>query len=145
MKKRKIYIVTDIEEPQYQMIFGSKTNLLESFFESECESYIENLEYIIGNRDEKCHNCKKDIDTIQSKFSCYNDFICCISCNLFYCVHCVKRCSKCNEKLISRDEAGEKFKNKITENFEKDGIKSLENYDFKCIVEEEEIEFSDDE
>ena len=68
----------------------------------------------------------------------------CIDCNLFYCVNCLV-CSKCNGKLLSRDETGEKFKNKIKENFEKDGAKSLEKYYYDCLVEEEELEFSDDE
>ena len=69
----------------------------------------------------------------------------CIDCDLFYCVRCVKTCSNCNNKLLSRDETGELFKNKIKENVEKDGIKSLEKYYFNCVIWEDEIEFSDDE
>jgi len=39
--KRKIYIVIDREEPIHQQVYGSKTKLLESFYESEIESYFE--------------------------------------------------------------------------------------------------------
>jgi hypothetical protein len=149
--KRKIYIVIDCDEQVYQQVYGSKTKLLESFYESECESYLEDINNIIGDLNEKCHNCENDIDTIndidvsEGKFDVYNDFMACIDCDLFYCVNCVKTCVECNKKLLSREETGEKFKNKIKENFEKDGEKSLEKYYFNCSVREEEIEFSDDE
>ena len=116
MKKRKVYTVVDCLEPRHQEKFGSKTRLLEFFFESECETYFESIDSKIGDRDEKCHNCKKDIDTIESRFSYYNDFMSCIDCDLFYCVRCVKKCTNCNNKLLSRDETGKWFKNKIKEN-----------------------------
>lgn len=145
MKKRKIYTVIDCFEPRHQNVYGSKTRLLEAFFESECGYYFETIDNKIGDRDEKCHNCKKDIDTIDSNLEYYNDFMSCIDCDLFYCVRCVKKCSNCNNKLLSRDETGEWFKNKIKENFEKDGPQSLEKYYYNCFVEVDEIEFSDDE
>ena len=145
MKKRKVYTVVDCLEPRHQEKFGSKTRLLEFFFENERETYFKSIDSKIGDRDEKCDNCNKDIDIIESRFSYYNDFMSCIDCDLFYCVRCVKKCTNCNNKLLSRDETGKWFKNKIKENFEKDGPKSLEKYYYNCFVEVEEIEFSDDE
>lgn len=143
--KKKVYIVKDCIYPGHQDIYGSKKRLLESFFESECHSYFEEIEQKIEDRHGKCHNCKKDIDIDRIDYDLGYNFMSCIDYDLFYCVRCVKKCSNCNNKLLSRDETGEWFKNKIKENFEKDGLKSLEKYYYNCFVEEDEIEFSDDE
>jgi hypothetical protein len=138
--KKKVYIVIDQCESWQQQIYGSKRKLLESFLVSECEEYDDRIDSIISRNDCKCIKCKNEIGL--GKNDCYI-CLCCKNCELFYCINC-DMCSKCNEKLISRNEANEAFKNKMKENFEKNGSKSLENYYFDCRIHEEMIEFSDE-
>lgn len=156
--KKKIYIVKDNEYREYQDIFTSKKKLLKWFIVSELEGYIEDMgQKMYDNCDEKCHNCKNDLDKIKTseKFpeiahlGKIEAYYYCQDCELFYCGNCklnpFNYCSECNKKLVNQEELLLMFKNKIINNFEKDGYKSLENYYFNCTIEEETLEFSDDE
>jgi len=139
--KKKVYVVIDNDEPWVQQIHGSKKKLLESFLDDTCEEYDDRIDTKIEKNDCKCIKCKSDISLGENDcFIC----LCCKNCDLFYCINC-DVCSKCNEKLISRNKANEAFKNKMKDDFNKNGSKSLENYYFNCRIHEEIIEFSDEE
>ena len=147
MKKRTIYIVIDNEYPQYQDVYGSKTRLLESFYECVTEEYMQNLEYDMSGTCSKCENrIKKLYEKRKHRFSHANDydFSYCIDCKLFYCTDCVG-CIKCDNKILNYEELIRLRQDNIKDNFLKEGLSSLENYFFDCEVREEQIEFSDDE
>jgi len=148
LMKKKIYVVTDGYSPRHQEIYGSKKKLLESFFEIGLMSYHDKMEHKIDSRGNICYNCKNKFDETGDIYDCceyWSIYLYCPDCDLFYCNNCVKECTKCNKKLISRDETHLNFKDKMKNNFEKDGISSLENLCCDHMIREQIIEFSDDE
>ena len=139
--KKKIYSVLTGHNSENMGIFGSKTKLCEMLFDIALVMYHDNMEDRIDTEGNICFNCKKKFDRINLQ----SLYLYCSQCDLIYCNKCVNTCVKCNKKLISHDETHINLKNEMKKQIKTDAT-SLDRFLYETWwVEEEIIEFSDDE